>query len=74
MYEEVINYIRDKDNFSSTIFYDILADKFMLDCHTSKKVEKVMKTHGVKNILRHRLFRLKFAGYACSALYDIFAG
>lgn len=38
MYEEVINYIRGKDNFSSTIFYDILAGEFMLDCHALNKV------------------------------------
>ena len=50
MYEEVINYIRDKDNFSSTIFYDILAGEFMLDCHALKKVEKVMQKQGVNSI------------------------
>ena len=50
MYEEVINYIRDKDNFSPTIFYDILAGEFMLDCHALKKVEKVMQKQGVNSI------------------------
>lgn len=50
MYEEVINYIRDKDNFSSTIFYDILASEFMLDCHALKKVEKVMQKQGINSI------------------------
>ena len=50
MYEKVINYIRDKDNFSSTIFYNILAGEFMLDCHALKKVEKVMQKQGVNSI------------------------
>ena len=50
MYEEVINYIRDKDKFSPTIFYDILAGEFMLDCHALKKVEKVMQKQGVNSI------------------------
>ena len=50
MYEEVINYIRDKDKFSPTIFYDILAGEFMLDCHALKRVEKVMQKQGVNSI------------------------
>lgn len=50
MYEKVINYIRAKDKFSPTIFYDILAGEYIIDHCALKKVEKVLKKQQVGSI------------------------
>ena len=50
MYKKVINYIRAKDKFSPTIFYDILAGEYMIDHYALKKVEKILKKQQVKSI------------------------
>ena len=51
MYEEVINYIRAKDKFSPTIFYDILAGEYMIDHYALKKVEKILKKQQVESMI-----------------------
>lgn len=50
MYEEIINYIRAKDKFSPTIFYDILAGEYMIDHYALQKVEKILKKQQVESI------------------------
>ncbi len=43
MYESIIKFIRNKEQFSPTILYNILESEFMLDYYALQKTEKVLQ-------------------------------
>ena len=50
MYESIIKFIRNKEQFSPTILYNILEGEFMLDHYALQKTEKVMQQQKVQSI------------------------
>lgn len=50
MYENVIRFIRNKEGFSPTIFYDLLCGAFLTDFLADKKLQKILKKQGKADI------------------------
>ena len=56
MYENVIRFIRNKEGFSPTIFYDLLCGAFLTDFLADKKVTENTQKAGKGGYIFDRLY------------------